>query len=94
MILRSGKWPVKKLSLAVTFCFYEFLRGFEFFRVSFSASLSLSLSKSKETFCSLSYLVPDGVLLRHELDDAVDEEEGEAELDWKKEKERESEQRG
>ena len=35
MILRSGKWPVKKLSLAVTFCFL-LMEDFVFFSFSFS----------------------------------------------------------
>ena len=81
MILRSGKWPVKKLSLAVTFCF--FFRGFRFFFFFFSGSVRFLLCSSfnfiyKENLFALSYLVPDSVLLRHELDDAVDEQEGEA----------------
>ena len=45
MILRSGKWPVKKLSLAVTFCFFiVFHPRFEFLSFSGLSFLSLSLS--------------------------------------------------
>jgi hypothetical protein len=43
-----------------------------------SRSLSLSLSPFSWWRKRRSYLVPDSVLLRHELDDAVDEQEGEA----------------